>query len=140
MLTCVENILNNIGQGDCLTCICDVYYARKITKDEEKEEKSHETSCNFLACGGSVLGEYNRLIMSFVLKCFVLGAVETCLDAGSAEEVIECARNILDIIPHSWQEKMMVPAKYQKISHNEGKTKIERSCSFPLQVECTTVI
>jgi len=49
--------------------------------------------------------------------------VETCLDTGSAEEVIECVRNILesigqgeckdcicDIIPHLCQEKMIVPA------------------------------
>ena len=81
------------------------------------------------------------------MNYFVLGAVETCLDIGTAEEVMDCVRNILDsvgkgeckdcicdIIPNLCQEKMMVP-------HNQGNTEVENdsqlSCNF---LACTSSI
>ena len=74
VLTCVENILNSVGQGDCLACICDVIPAlcqannilipqtRSDKEDKDQEEKDSQTSCNFLACAGSILGELNNLL------------------------------------------------------------------------------
>ena len=71
VLTCVENILNSVGQGDCLACICDVIpalcQANNIIIPEtrsqlEEEENDSQTSCNFLACAGSILGELNNLL------------------------------------------------------------------------------
>jgi len=145
VLTCVENILNSIGQGDCLACICDVIPAlcqgnniivtedevetRPEVDDKDEEEKDPQTTCNlgnFAACAGSIVG-----------------AVETCLDNGSADEVMECVRNtidsvgkgeckdcICDIIPQFCQEKMMVP-------HNEVKNDSQLSCNF---LACTSSI
>jgi len=91
VLTCVENILNSVGQGDCLACICDVIPAlcqgnnmiipetRSDLEDKDQEEKDSQKSCPFLACAG-----------------YILGAVETCVDTGSTEEVFKCVKKILD--------------------------------------------
>ena len=80
VLTCVENILNSVGQGDCLACICDVIPAlcqgnniivtedkvetRHEDEDKDEEEKDPQTTCNssnFLNCAGSIGGELDIL-------------------------------------------------------------------------------
>ena len=73
--------------------------------------------------------------------------METCLDTGSADEVMECVRNILDsvgkgeckdcvcdLIPQFCQKKKMVP-------HNQGNNEVQNdsqlSCNF---LACTSSI
>ena len=69
-------------------------------------------SCNFLTCTGAILG-----------------AVETCLKTGSAEEVIDCVKNILEsigkgdckacichIIPHFCHDKEKERASLVKMA------------------------
>merc|ERR1712013_225589 len=59
--------------------------------------------------------------------------------AGSIQG--ECKDCICDIIPHLCQEKMIVPAKYQEISHSQENTEAETdsqlSCNF---LACTSSI
>ena len=78
----MENILNSVGQGDCLACICDVIPAlcqgnniiipqtRSELEDKDQEEKDSQTSCNFLACAGSIIGELDNLSLDILLEIF----------------------------------------------------------------------
>ena len=80
---------------------------------------------------------------------FFSGAVETCIHTGTAEEVIDCVKNILesigqgdckacicDIIPQFCQEKKTVPTepKSKKRSEAEAISETEKepqlSCNF----------
>ena len=88
VIDCVEKTLENTGKGDCKNCICDIIpqfcqpatHDKKIEPTEAKSlERSEAEGCNFLTCAGSILG-----------------AVETCIHTGSAEEVIDCIKNILE--------------------------------------------
>merc|ERR1712037_104577 len=88
VIDCVEKILESTGKGDCKACICDIIpqfcqpatHDKKIEPTEAKSlERSEAEGCNFLTCAGSILG-----------------AVETCIHTGSAEEVIDCIKNILE--------------------------------------------
>ena len=69
----MENILNSVGQGDCLACICDVIPAlcqgnniipetRSEVEDKDQEEKDSQKSCPALACAGYILGELDNLL------------------------------------------------------------------------------
>ena len=83
ILNCIENILNSIGQGDCLACICDVIpqmcqknetmdgqlisnaienisahiKVKSEVKLDDVSEIDPEMSCNFFSCAGSILGK-----------------------------------------------------------------------------------
>ena len=72
----MENVLNSVGQGDCLACICDVIPAlcqgdnilipetRSEVEDKDQEEKDSQKSCpaqlscSFLTCTSSILGKF----------------------------------------------------------------------------------
>ena len=82
VIECVNNILDNIGQGDCRAFICHIIpqfsQEKKMVAAEEKShwkemvqpakaksqkrsdseaEKDPQLSCNFLTCAGSILSE-----------------------------------------------------------------------------------
>ena len=85
-------------------------------------------------------------VFNFVWQPFLAGAVETCIHTGSAEEVLECVKNILDslgqgdcktcicdIIPGFCQGKNVEPVKTEprKISDVESKLKdLHLRCNF----------
>ena len=116
VLECVKNILDSLGQGDCKTCICDIIPGfcqgknvepvktepRKISDVESKlkAEKDLHLRCNFLTCTGSILGKiwFEQKEKTFLHIIIFLEAVKTCLHTGSAEEVLDCVKNILDSI------------------------------------------
>ena len=93
VIDCVKNILESIGKGDCKDCICDIIpqfcqekmieptETKSLERFEAEAEEDSQLSCNFFTCSGAILG-----------------AVETCIHTGSAEEVIDCVKNILESI------------------------------------------
>ena len=162
MIDCVKNILESIGKGDCKACICDVIpqfcqekkYLAAVAKSEaeanSETEKEPQLSCNF--CTGAVLGKPQlKKLTKFCLPhfCLLLGAVETCIHTGTAEDVIGCVINILqssgqgeckacicDIIPQFCQEKKIVPTEAKSENKSGAKDIFETekepqlSCNF----------
>ena len=113
VIECVRNILDSIGQGECKDCICDIiphlcqekmivpakYQKISHSQENTEAETDSQLSCNFLTCTSSILGEF-LLHQEYYFSNHLsyLGAVNTCLNTGSPQEVIECVRNILDSI------------------------------------------
>ena len=113
VIECVRNILDSIGQGECKGCICDIiphlcqekmivpakYQKISHSQENTEAETDSQLSCNFLACTSSILGEF-LLHQEYYFSNYLSysGAVNTCLNTGSPQEVIECVRNILDSI------------------------------------------
>ena len=56
-------------------------------------------SCDYFTCSDAILGiKLQFQLISYSSFLCSLGAAETCLSTGSAEEVIDCVKNILESI------------------------------------------
>ena len=68
--------------------------AKSQKRSDSEAEKGPQLSCNFLTCAGSILSEIGFEIDCPSFLFLLTGAVKTCLRTGSAEEVIDCVKNI----------------------------------------------